>query len=83
VYSARRNCLDVWPYLTDVLRRLPAIDPADTIALEALLLDHWIAAHPEHRLEQRKEESCGAQARRRRNRTARRTAAVQQAITIP
>jgi hypothetical protein len=74
VQSARRNCVDVWPYLTDVLRRLPAIDPTDTAALEALLPDRWVAAHPEHRLEQREEESREAQARRRRKRVARRAA---------
>jgi len=30
---------------------------ANTAALEALLSDRWVAAHPEHRLEQREEES--------------------------
>jgi transposase/uncharacterized coiled-coil protein SlyX len=74
VQSARRNCVDVWPYLTDVLRRLPAIAPTDTSALEDLLPDRWVAVHPEHRLEQREEESREAQARRRRKRTARRAA---------
>jgi len=74
VQSARRNCVDVWPYLTDVLRRIPAIAPGDTAALEALLPDRWVAAHPEHRLEQREEESREAQARRRRKRAARRIA---------
>jgi transposase len=82
VQSARRNCVNVWPYLTDVLRRIPAIDPADTAALEALLPDRWVAAHPEHRLEQREEESREAQARRRRKRVARRVAA-QQAVATP
>jgi transposase len=53
--------VDVWPYLTDVLRRIAAIAPSDTIALEALLPDRWVAAHPEHRLEQREEESREAQ----------------------
>ena len=72
VQSARRNCVDVWPYLTDVLRRIAAIAPGDTAALEALLPDRWVAAHPEHRLEQREEESREAQARRRRKRAARR-----------
>ena len=62
-------------YLTDVLRRIAAIDPMDTAALEALLPDRWVAAHPEHRLEQREEESREAQARRRRKRAARRVAA--------
>ena len=60
----------------DVLRRVPAIDAADTAALEALLPDRWVATHPEHRLEQREEESRKAQACRRRRRIARRTAAV-------
>ena len=50
VQSARRNCVDVWPYLTDVLRRIAAIAPGDTAALEALLPDRWLNAHPEHRL---------------------------------
>ena len=39
VQSARRNCVDVWPYMTDVLRRVAAIAPDDTAALEALLPD--------------------------------------------
>jgi transposase/uncharacterized coiled-coil protein SlyX len=77
VQSARRNCVDVWPYLTDVLRRIAAIPPGDTAALEALLPDRWLAAHPEHRLEQREEESREAQARRRRKRAARRIAVAQ------
>ena len=77
VQSARRNCVDVWPYLTDVLRRIAAIAPGDTAALEALLPDRWVAAHPEHRLEQREEESREAQARRRRKRAARRLAVAQ------
>jgi len=74
VQSARRNCVDVWPYLIDVLRRIPAISPSDTEALEALLPDRWGANHPEHRLEQREEESRKAQACRRQRRIARRTA---------
>ena len=76
VQSARRNCVDVWPYLTDVLRRIAAIAPGDTAALEPLLPDRWLAEHPEHRLEQREEESREAQARRRRK-PARRIAAAQ------
>ena len=77
VQSARRNCVDVWPYLTDVLRRIAAIAIGDTATLEALLPDRWLAAHPEHRLEQREEESREAQVRRRRKRAARRLAAAQ------
>lgn len=75
VQNARRNGVNVWPYLTDVLRRLPGIAPTDPAALEALLPDRWVAAHPEHRLEQREEESRQAQLRRRRKRATRRTAA--------
>jgi hypothetical protein len=76
VQSARRNHVDVWPYLTDVLRRIAAIAPGDTAALEALLPDRWVAAHPQHRLEEREEESRKARAHRRRKRAARRLAAI-------
>jgi len=31
-----------------VLRRIAAIAPGDTVALEGLLPDRWVAAHPEH-----------------------------------
>jgi len=61
-------------YLTDVLRRLPAIPPTDTAALETLLPGRWLQIHPEHRLTEREEESREAQARRRRKRAARRAA---------
>ena len=74
VQSARRNCVDVWPYLTDVLRRIAAIAPSDTAALESLLPDRWLTAHPEHRLEQREEESRQSQLRRRQRRAIRRVA---------
>jgi hypothetical protein len=65
----------VWPYLTDVLRRLPTILPTDTAALERLLPDRWAQIHPEQRLTEREEESREAQARCRRKRAARRAAA--------
>jgi hypothetical protein len=52
-------------------------DPTDPAVLEALLPDRWLADHPEHRLEQREEESREAQARRRRKRAARRLAVAQ------
>jgi len=42
VQSARRNYVDAWSYLTDVLRRLPAIPPTDTAALEMLLPDRSV-----------------------------------------
>ncbi|MGO9110377.1 MAG: hypothetical protein ACLP9L_14235, partial [Thermoguttaceae bacterium] len=52
------------------------IAPADMAALEDVLPNRWIAAHPEHHLEQREEESREARARRRK-RAARRLAATQ------
>jgi hypothetical protein len=55
--------------------RLSAIPPTDTAALEMLLPDRWVQAHPEHQLTEREEESGEAQARRRRKRAARRAAA--------
>jgi hypothetical protein len=64
----------VWPYLADVLRRIAAIATGDTTALDALLPDRWLVTHPEHRLEQREEESREVQARRRRKRATRRLA---------
>jgi hypothetical protein len=70
VQSARQSCMDVRPYLTDVLRHLPAIVPNDTAAVEALSPDRWVAVHPEHWLEQREEEPRDAQARRRPKRAA-------------
>jgi len=63
--------------LTDVLRRIAAIAPGDTAALEAQLPDRRLAVHPDHLPEQRKEESREAQARRRRRRAARRIAVAQ------
>ena len=47
-----------------------ATAPGNWAALEALLPDRWVAAHPEHRLEHLGEESHEAQARRRRKRVA-------------
>ena len=79
VQSARRNNVDVLPYLTDVLTQLPTIvstgAPIDPTALDALLPDQWAKAHPEDVLTERIEESREAQARRRHRRAARRLAA--------
>jgi hypothetical protein len=47
-----------------------------TLILEGIDLA-WLAAHPEHCLEQREEESREAQARRSRKRAARRLAVAQ------
>jgi len=81
VQSARRHNVDVRPYLTDELRRLPAIThsaaggPPDPAALDELLPDRWALAHPEHVLTARIEESRPALDRRRHRRAARRVAA--------
>ena len=48
VQSARLHHLDVTAYLTDVLRRLPALLPTDAAAIGELLPDRWAKAHPEH-----------------------------------
>ena len=55
----------------------PSTPGSSTAALEALLPNRWVVAHPEHRLEQREEESREAQVRRRRKRAARRLAVTQ------
>lgn len=76
VQTARLHRLDVTAYLTDVLRRLPAILPTDTEAIRPLLPDRWAKSHPQHILQSRDEELKAATARRRRHRTRRRTAMV-------
>jgi len=72
VQSARLYHLDVTEYLTDVLRRLPAILPTDTAAIRPLLPDQWAQAHPEHIHASRDEELKADTARRRRRRAKRR-----------
>jgi hypothetical protein len=74
IQSARLHQVDVLPYLTDVLRKLPAVAPGDTAGIDKFLPDHWIADHPEHRLLERERESHDAQRRRRIRRAARRAA---------
>jgi len=74
IQSARLNHLDPLPYLTDVLRRLPGVAAGDTVAIDALLPDRWLAEHPEHRLVERQRESQAAQRRRKIRRAARRAA---------
>jgi transposase len=58
IASAKRHHLDPEAYLTDVLRRLPAI--TNPLALRALLPDRWAATHPEHVMEFRRAESAQA-----------------------
>ena len=72
VQSARLYHLDVTAYLTDILRRLPAILPTDTAAIRALLPDEWAKSHPQHILASRDQELQAATARRRITRARRR-----------
>jgi len=69
VASAKRHHLDPDAYLTDVLRRLPAI--TNPLALRALLPDRWAAAHPEH-VQQFRRAEAAATAKRRLSRRERR-----------
>src|SRR5207249_292655 len=64
VQSARLYHLDVTAYLTDVLRRLPAILPTDTAEIRPLLPDQWAQAHPKHIHASREEELRADNARR-------------------
>lgn len=72
VQSAWLYHLDVTAYLTDILRKLPAILPTDADAIRPLLPDLWAKSHPEHILASRDHELQAATARRRRHRIQRR-----------
>ena len=72
IQSARLHQVDLLPYLTDVLRRLPAVADGNTTAIDEFLPDRWIATRPEHRLLERERESHEDQRRRRVRRAARR-----------
>ena len=66
--GAKRHRLEPWAYLRDVLLRLSAGETD----LEALLPDRWAAAHPEHVLEHRLDESRRKAARQKEARMRRR-----------
>ncbi|WP_246196071.1 IS66 family transposase [Aquisphaera giovannonii] len=66
--GAKRHRLEPWAYLREVLLHLAAGE-AD---LESLLPDRWAAAHPEHVLEHRLEESRQRAARQKAIRDRRR-----------
>ncbi len=70
VASAKRHHLDPQAYLTDVLRRLPAI--INPLALRDLLPDRWAKTHPEHVVQFRRAESAKATKRRLSRRERRR-----------
>lgn len=73
VQSARLYQLDVTAYLTDVLRRLPAIEPTDAQAIRPLLPDQWAASNPGHVHASREAELKQAAERRRKCRSQRRS----------
>jgi hypothetical protein len=66
--GAKRHRLEPWAYMRDVLLRLGAGETD----LEALLPDRWAAAHPEHVLEHRLDESRRKAARQKEARMRRR-----------
>lgn len=70
VASAKRHHLDPQAYLTDVLRRLPAI--TNPLALRELLPDRWATSHTEHVMQFRRAESAQAAQRRMTRRQRRR-----------
>jgi len=66
--NAKRYAIEPFAYVRALLVAV-ASDHAD---LEALLPDVWIAAHPEHFLQYRRDESAAAAESRRRRRADRR-----------
>lgn len=69
IMSCKRLNIDPHAYLLDVLQH---VKTARGEALEALLPDRWIQAHPEAVVEQRVQESAAAAYRKRTRRQARR-----------
>ena len=69
--------MDVKAYLTDVLRKLPAILPTNITAIRPLLPDQWANAHPDHIHASRDEELKADNARRNKRRAKHRRAIVQ------
>jgi hypothetical protein len=52
--SAKANQVEPWTWHHDIFASLPLIDDAnsadtDSAALDALLPDRWLSAHPTHR----------------------------------
>ena len=67
--SARRHGIEPFAYVRQLLIALPSAD----LDLRSLLPDVWIAAHPEHLLQYRRDEAAAA-ARARKQRRERRRA---------
>ena len=64
--------LDVTAYLTDVLRRLPALSPTDIAAIGELLPDCWAKAYPDNVLLSRLDDSLASADQRSQRRAVRR-----------
>ena len=66
--GAKRHRIEPWAYLRELLMRLHANESQ----LDEMLPDHWAAAHPEHVLTYRLEESRKKAARKKERRQRRR-----------
>lgn len=67
--SCNRHRIDPYSYLRDVYTRWPTLRESE---LETLLPDRWIEAHPEHRIQERVNESLDRAERKRARRERRR-----------
>ena len=67
--SCNRHWIDPFAYLEDVYARLPTTPPDE---LPALLPDHWIQDHPQHRIQARVQEALDRAQRARERRAERR-----------
>ena len=72
IAGAKRHRLEPWAYLHDVILQLSVDASRDVLA--SLLPDRWAAAHPEHVLAHRLEESRQKAQRRDQRRDQRRVA---------
>jgi transposase len=67
--NAKRYCIEPFEYVRALLIGLSS----DQVELESLLPDVWIAAHPEHVLQYRRDEAEAAASARRKRRALRRS----------
>jgi hypothetical protein len=71
--GAKRHRLEPWAYLSDVLLHLATqSEDAEDEDLDPLVPDRWAAAHPEHVLTHRLEESRQKRDRQKATRVTRR-----------
>lgn len=72
--SCNRHRVDPFAYLRDVYTRLPSTPAA---ALDSLLPDRWVQAHPEHLIQERVDEAQQRAQRQQARRAQRRLLAQQ------